>query len=65
MVKIYGRGEYKVIPFPQDRKPIDIGDYVGDYKKIQKALHWQPETGLEEGLAKTLQYYIAHIDKYL
>ena len=65
MVKIFGRGEYKVIPFPQDRKPIDIGDYVGDYKKIQKALHWQPETSLEEGLAKTLQYYIAHIDKYI
>jgi UDP-glucose 4-epimerase len=65
MVKTYGKGDFKVIPFPEDRKPIDIGDYFGDYKKIEQGLHWHPKTSLEEGLAKTLQYYSAHIEKYL
>jgi UDP-glucose 4-epimerase len=65
MVKTYGKGDFKVIPFPEDRKPIDIGDYFGDYKKIEQGLHWHPKTSLEEGLAKTLQYYSVHIEKYL
>ena len=65
MVKIYGKGDFRVIPFPEDRKPIDIGDYFGDYRKIEQALNWHPATSLVEGLAKTFQYYVSHIEKYL
>lgn len=65
MVGAYGKGEYNIIPFPVDRKPIDIGDYYGDYGKIAKALGWEPATSLEKGLTSTLQYYSHHIEKYL
>ena len=65
VVKIYGKGDFKVIPFPKDRKPIDIGDYFGDYQKIEHALQWHPRTSLEEGLAKTFEYYVSNIEKYL
>ena len=65
MIKIHGKGSYQIIPFPEDRKPIDIGDYYGDYRKIKQALHWDPKINLEEGLARTLRYYREHIQNYL
>ncbi|MFL5912832.1 MAG: NAD-dependent epimerase/dehydratase family protein [Gaiellaceae bacterium] len=50
-------GSYRVVPFPADRKPIDIGDYVGDYRAIRELLGWKPTVTLEDGLTRTLEYY--------
>lgn len=44
-------------PFPTDRKQIEIGDYIADYKKITKTYGWKPETSLEDGIKKTVEYY--------
>jgi len=65
MIRIHGQGSCEIIPFPEDRKVIDIGDYYGDYEKIREAISWQPITTLEEGLTKTLQYYYHNIACYL
>jgi len=65
MIKVHGKGEYEVIPFPEDRRPIDIGDYYADYSKIRTALNWNPHLSLEAGLAGTLQYYYQFIREYL
>jgi nucleoside-diphosphate-sugar epimerase len=65
MIHVHGKGDFEVIPFPEDRKPIDIGDYYADYGKIRDALGWSPRVSLEAGLAKTLQYYYESIDHYL
>jgi len=65
MIRVHGKGEYEVIPFPEDRRPIDIGDYYADYSKIQTALNWNPHLSLETGLARTLQYYYQFIREYL
>jgi len=65
MIKVHGRGEYEVIPFPEDRKPIDIGDYYADYGKIRNVLHWNPRLSLEAGLTRTLQYYYQFMHEYL
>ena len=54
LVRINGGGRYQLIPFPEDRKAIDIGDYYSDFKKIENALGWSPQTTLEEGLKTTL-----------
>ncbi len=56
-IKVYGRGSYKIVPFPKHRKKIEIGDYVADYTKITKALSWKPKTSLESGIKKTLKFY--------
>lgn len=64
MVKVHGRGAYRIVPFPGDRKAIDIGDYYADFESIRQTLDWHPETGLEEGLTRTLQYYQHHIEHY-
>ncbi|WP_448543101.1 NAD-dependent epimerase/dehydratase family protein [Roseiflexus sp.] len=57
MVEIGGGGSYEVIPYPADRKPIDIGDYYGDYRRIQGRLGWRPRIGLREGLSHTIAFY--------
>lgn len=50
-------GEYELIPFPPERKAIDIGDYYSDHSLITKELGWTPETSLKQGLNKTIEYY--------
>jgi UDP-glucose 4-epimerase len=57
LVQLAGQGSYKLIPWPENRKRIDIGDYYGDYRKIRSKLGWCPQISLEEGLRRSLQYY--------
>ena len=57
LVRINGEGRYQLIPFPEDRKAIDIGDYYSDFDKIENALRWSPRITLEDGLKATLEYY--------
>lgn len=57
LIKLNGGGSYSIVPFPPDRKKIDIGDYYAEYSKIKNLLGWQPMTPLTEGLSITLQYY--------
>lgn len=57
LIKIFGKGSYDIVPFPVDRKIIDIGDYYADYRKIRSKLSWKPVVGLEDGLRKTVEYY--------
>lgn len=64
LIKINGRGKYSVVPFPADRKKIDIGDYYSSYKKIHKELGWKPKVLLKEGLKLTLKYYKKYGEKY-
>lgn len=65
MIKIAGRASYKLVPFPPEKKRIDIGSYYGTFKKIESEIGWTPRTTLAEGLAKTFDYYKAHIEKYV
>lgn len=52
------------VPFPDDRKIIDIGDYYGDYRAFSEATGWEPRVDLDEGLARTLESYRAHPEAY-
>ncbi len=42
---------YQVVPFPPERKAIDIGDYYSNFDKFQAAMGWQPKISLSQGLA--------------
>jgi UDP-glucose 4-epimerase len=55
---------YKLVPFPPEKKRIDIGDYYGDYTKIREALGWEPRVPLREGLSRTIEYYREHKEHY-
>ena len=65
MIKIHGKGEYRIIPFPKDRKNIDIGNYYADFSNARNLLGWEPIISLEAGLEKTFDYYRKYIDYYL
>ncbi len=56
---------YKLVPFPEERLRIDIGDFYADYSKIERALGWSPKTSLADGVAKTIEVYREHIEHYL
>jgi UDP-glucose 4-epimerase len=50
-------GRFELVPFPPDRKAIDIGDYYGDFSLIQKDLGWSPQIDLSTGLARSIEYF--------
>lgn len=65
LVRVAGAGEYSVIPFPEERKNIDIGDYYADDSAARRELGWEPMVGLEEGLRRTVDYYREHSSFYV
>lgn len=65
LIEINGSGQHQIKQFPQERKPIDVGDYYADASSIGRLIGWVPKTTLREGLAKTLQFYRANLDYYL
>jgi len=64
LVAVNGGGKFEIVPFPPERKAIDIGDYYSDFKKIRSTLGWSPKIGLDEGLKRTLRYYREHGREY-
>lgn len=64
LVEVNGSGSYELVPFPPERKSIDIGDYYADYRMIQGRLGWRPRVSLREGLARTLAFYRAEREYY-
>ena len=64
LVRAAGSGGVKPVPYPQHLKSIEIGDYIGDYHKIERALGWTPRVALERGIAETVEYYRQHRDCY-
>ncbi|QWE22942.1 NAD-dependent epimerase/dehydratase family protein [Polynucleobacter sp. AP-Jannik-300A-C4] len=64
MIDIFGYGSCKLIPFPADRKAIDIGDYYSDFSKIKKDLGWSPGVKLLKGLQKTINFYSKNREHY-
>lgn len=65
MIEINGSGECRIVPFPPERKVIDIGDYYANYEKIKRALGWQPRVSLADGLRRSLEYYRLHQQHYV
>ncbi|OQY82227.1 MAG: NAD-dependent epimerase [Chloroflexi bacterium UTCFX4] len=64
LLALNGGGQCNIIPFPPDRKAIDIGDYYSDFSLIRGELQWQPRVDLNEGLRRTLEYYRKHRGEY-
>jgi UDP-glucose 4-epimerase len=65
LIELGGGGSYTLVPFPPERKRIDIGDFYADTGKIRKTLGWAPSVPLDRGLADTIAYYRRHREHYL
>jgi UDP-glucose 4-epimerase len=57
LIELNGGGNFSIVPFPKDKKKIDIGDYYGDFQSISSTLGWKPRTSLRKGLSSALKYY--------
>jgi UDP-glucose 4-epimerase len=55
-----GSGSVVTIPFPEDRKSIDIGDFYADWSAIERERGWQPSVPVEDGIARTVAFYREH-----
>lgn len=64
MVGLGFGGTFELIPFPPERKAIDIGDYYSNFALITQELGWVPKVDLQDGLKRTLAYYQANRSKY-
>ena len=60
-----GTGRYVTKEFPADRAQIDIGSYHADDSAFRAAAGWVPEIGLEDGIARTLDWYKTRLGDYL
>ncbi len=51
--------------FPADRATIDIGSYHANDGAFREATGWAPLVGLEEGIARSLEWYKTRLALYL
>ncbi len=64
ILQTYCNVNYEIVPFPTEKKKIDIGDYQGDFSKINQDLLWTPKTSLDTGLKKTVSYFKSYFEHY-
>ncbi len=65
MCKLSEGASYEKIPFPEERKAIDVGDFVCDYKAFQSTFDWDPKVNFQEGISKSIDYYRKNLDYYI
>lgn len=65
LVDVNGSGTASVREFPADRHKIDIGDYYGDFAKIESQLGWTPKYSLRQTIEKTIAFYRENLAHYL
>jgi len=64
MIEINNKGSYNFVPFPETLKHIDIGDFYGDFRKLNSETRWTPKTSLHDGLKLTIEYFRQNLEKY-
>ncbi|HEY0181592.1 MAG TPA: NAD-dependent epimerase/dehydratase family protein [Rhodopila sp.] len=60
-----GTARYTTREFPADRARIDIGSYHADDSAFRAASGWAAETSIDEGIARTLDWYKTRMADYL
>jgi dTDP-glucose 4,6-dehydratase/UDP-glucose 4-epimerase len=64
MIQLRPETTLNVVPFPPERKAIDIGDYYSDFSKIKADLGWQPAVDIRRGVEKSIEYYEENYKHY-
>ena len=65
LLGVTGTGRATYVPWPQDKKQIDIGSFYSDSSKFKKTTGWTPRVALREGFERTIAYYRAHMSQYV
>ena len=56
---------YEKIPFPENRKAIDVGDFVCDYQAFQSAFGWEPKVDFRQGISRSIEYFRKGLSHYI
>jgi len=65
LIEIAGSGTMRLVPWPEEKKRIDIGSFYTDSTRFMRATGWTPATDLREGFARTLAFYREHFSEYV
>jgi UDP-glucose 4-epimerase len=57
-------GEVEAVPWPAERKKIDIGSIYVDHARLTELTGWEPRVALPNGLAETFAFYREHGEHY-
>src|SRR3954471_14941704 len=65
LIDVAGSGSVQYVPWPDDKKRIDIGSFYSDSSKFTRTTGWTPAVTLREGFRRTIDYYRANLAPYL
>ena len=65
LLRVAGTGRVRLVPWPPDKKAIDIGSFYSDSSLIASVLGWTPRVPLDEGLLRTVAFYREHLAHYV
>jgi UDP-glucose 4-epimerase len=65
LVELAGSGQVQYVPWPEEKKAIDIGSFYADSTKFRRATGWTPSVALRDGLARTVAFYRQHRRHYV
>src|SRR5436190_13466750 len=65
LIAVAGTGRVRYVPWPDEKKRIDIGSFYSDSSKFSRTTSWRPSIGLREGFRRTIEYYRAHMPQYV
>src|SRR5436190_8560752 len=65
LIDVAGTGRVTYVPWPDEKKRIDIGSFYSDSSKFSRTTSWRPSIGLREGFRRTIEYYRAHMPQYV
>src|SRR5215471_1665542 len=57
LIDVAGSGRVAYVPWPDEKKRIDIGSFYSDSSKFRRTTSWTPAVTLAEGLRRTIAYY--------
>ena len=65
LVEIAGTGRVECVPWPAEKKAIDIGSFYADSSKLTSTSGWTPTVTLDDGLRRVVDFYRAHLSHYV
>jgi nucleoside-diphosphate-sugar epimerase len=65
MVQISGKGSVTFVPWPPEKKAIDVGNYHGTSALIEQELGWKARVPWRVGLERTIRYYEKNYAHYV
>ncbi len=64
IIEVAGSGKWEFAPFTPERAAQEPGNFYSDISKARTVINWEPKTGIKEGIARTIEYYLRYKSQY-